>query len=803
MKNFPLTRFVILFICGIILQSVFKFPFIYLVILFSGSFLFLLILRKKSIVHPIVIVILSFSTILIFSSVYYSVFTQENNTYPFGLPKYQNAKMYGEINRIELKREGRISFLIETDSIITNEWKYKARKKILCSVYDDDCKINQIYMKLRVGNKVGIIGTLQKPQDERNPGEFNYQKYLSDRDVVALFSCYKTEDLSIISNEVSPFKDFVFQIRKSLDGRIQNLHNKTTASLLRGLLLADRSMIDKDINDDFINAGVVHVLAVSGLHVAYVVLIFLFIFNRFNVYVRFILTAAGLLFYLIVTGANPPVFRSTIMALTMLIAPVSGRDYKSINSLSLAALIILLIDPRQLFDSSFQLSFMAILSLVLSYPWIKRLIDKMDNISKLTKSFLIYCGTSFAIQIGILPFMLTYFQRLSIAALISNIVVIPIAGSIIGFGILTMITSSFALWLAAIYASANELLTYLLYSIIHAIGGHRFSFIRFSQFSVYDAIVFYTCIIIIFFMLTKFITPRAKITGTILTIMTMLMFMQIDNYALTPKNVLAVMSIDVGQGDAFYIKFPNGKTALIDAGNITPFFDNGRNLIEPLLNKLGTDKIDYGFISHVDSDHYKGFLSLIKDKRIKYVYKPKYDKSPDNDNNLENFLKKEGIQFSYYSKEKIDIGNVRIYILNDTTNSYFANQVSNNKSGILKIVYGKTSFLFTGDAETHIEKDYIVKYGFFLKSTVLKASHHGSKNGTSQKFLEYVKPDYAMISAGIMNRYHHPNKEVIDRLTELHVNIFRTDQSGAVLMRSDGNSIQNVNWKQIEAKFNF
>jgi competence protein ComEC len=90
-----------------------------------------------------------------------------------------------------------------------------------------------------------------------------------------------------------------------------------------------------------------------------------------------------------------------------------------------------------------------------------------------------------------------------------------------------------------------------------------------------------------------------------------------------------------------------------------------------------------------------------------------------------------------------------------------------------------------------------------LKSTVLKASHHGSKNGTSQKFLEYVKPDYAMISAGIMNRYHHPNKEVIDRLTELHVNILRTDQSGAVLMRSDGNSVQTINWKQIEAKFNF
>jgi hypothetical protein len=115
-------------------------------------------------------VILSFSTILLFSSAYYSVFIQGNTIYPFGLPKYQNTKIYGEINRIELKREGRISFLMETDSIITNEWKYKARNKILCSVYDNEEKINQIYIKLSVGNKTGIIGTLQKPRDERNPG---------------------------------------------------------------------------------------------------------------------------------------------------------------------------------------------------------------------------------------------------------------------------------------------------------------------------------------------------------------------------------------------------------------------------------------------------------------------------------------------------------------------------------------------------------------------------------------------------------------------------------------------------------
>jgi len=427
----------------------------------------------------------------------------------------------------------------------------------------------------------------------------------------------------------------------------------------------------------------------------------------------------------------------------------------------------------------------------------------MDHIPKLTRSFLIYCGTSLAIQIGILPFMLIYFQKLSIAALISNIIVIPIAGSIIGFGILTLITSFFALWLTAIYASANELLTYLLYSIIHAIGGDRFSYITFSQFSVYDAIVFYTCIFIIFLILTKFITSRAKVTGTILTIITMLMFMHFDYYALTSDNVLSVMSIDVGQGDAFYVKFPNGKTALIDAGNITPFFDNGKDLIEPLLKKLGTDKIDYGFISHIDSDHYKGFLSLIRDKHINYIFKPKYDKLLDNDRNLETFMNKEGIPFSYYSRGIIDIGNVRIYILNDTTNSYFANQVSNNKSGILKIVYGNTSFLFTGDAETNVEKDYIAKYGDFLKSTVLKASHHGSKNGTSQKFLEFVKPEYALISAGVMNKYHHPNKEVIDKLTDLHVVILRTDQSGALLLRSDGNKVQNINWKQIENKFNF
>ena len=214
-----------------------------------------------------------------------------------------------------------------------------------------------------------------------------------------------------------------------------------------------------------------------------------------------------------------------------------------------------------------------------------------------------------------------------------------------------------------------------------------------------------------------------------------------------------------------------------------------------LLKYLGINKIDYTFISHIDADHYRGIFSLIKNGFIKNLYKPKLDSSLNKDVKFEKFLKNYHIPIVYYKKQVFKIDNSRIYVLTDTTFFKNGNFDTNDKSGIIKVIYGNTSILFTGDATKNIEKKYVWVYGKFLKSDILKVGHHGSKTSTSMQFLNYVKPGYALISCGIGNKFHHPNNATINELKDKKIKIERTDLLGAIIMSSDGNNFKIINWR--------
>jgi competence protein ComEC len=224
-------------------------------------------------------------------------------------------------------------------------------------------------------------------------------------------------------------------------------------------------------------------------------------------------------------------------------------------------------------------------------------------------------------------------------------------------------------------------------------------------------------------------------------------------------------------------------------------FDNGGKTILPLMNYLNIPVIDYAFVSHIDSDHYSGFVSLIQAGKIKRIYKPELDTSLKRDIRFENFIKKQNIPITYYNKSVIKIGNARVFVLNNRSMHFRKNNSNNDKSSLLKVVYGKISFLFTGDLGKTAEKYYSSIYNINLKSDVLKVSHHGSKYCSSLNFLNYIQPHFALISAGIKNKFHHPSQEVLARLRMFHPNILRTDKQGSVILKSDGNSVSQVKWK--------
>lgn len=799
MNKYPLIKFIVFFICGIILESILKLPiniiFPSLLILFLLSLI--LYIKYKSAYGNAIVVL----TIILAGSFHYALSGFEKTTYPYALPKYRNAFLYGRIISVDLIRKDRLNFTVEVDSVKWNDSVSKKRVNIFCAIISTNKNLRRIYDGISVGSGVRMIGTLMKARDKRNPGEFDYQDYLFRRKISALFYVYDSDNFTLTDSESKFFPDLVFKIRRSIDNMIFRQHDFITASLLRGLLLADRNMIDYEIKEKFINAGVIHILAVSGLHVGFIAFMFFVLLQRINITIRYLLTVSGLVVYMIITNSPPSVTRAVIMASTYIIAKYSGRDSSPFNTLAIAAFIILLINPGELFEPGFQLSFAAVLSILTLTPYFNNVIAGREYFNQKNKrwlkNILLFMTVSLAAQIGTLPFTIIYFHKVSLIALLSNLIVIPLVGIIVSLGIVTLAFSAAFPLLGKLYASAAILFSHLMLKVADFIGSIDFAYVRINQFSWYDLILFYIVLIFLRYLAYRYKNISFRITAAILSGAVMILFMKIDNYEYFPENKLTVMAIDVGQGDAFLARLPAGDYILIDAGSATDYFDNGKRTIIPLMDYLGIDVINYGFISHVDNDHYGGFISLIKEGRVNYLFKPETDSSDGSDIELENLLKSKRVPYEYYDHKIIKYPKSRLYVLNVNKDDDFLN--SNDRSGILKIVYGNTSFLFTGDASKKIENKLINRYGEFLHSDVLKVAHHGSKTSTSEKFLEFVNPSYALISAGVGNYFKHPSPEVIALLKKTDVRILRTDRQGALLLRSDGENIEVINWKKLES----
>lgn len=795
MKDYPLVKLFIGFIAGIILNLFFDIELWLLIPLFVLLILFTVSLNKLF-SSPL----RNYYTIpLYFSYIILGVLTAKLNSEPhkFQLENFykeKDAKLYAEVVSIELARNYEIEFKVKIDSIIVSDSVFNKENFLICKLRTDSIHRKKFYEEINTGNKIYLTGTFKKGREERNPGEFNYQKYLASKNIEGIFVIYPKDSISITDHKKNFFSSTLFAVRKSIDAKIKNLHKPEAAGLIKGLVLADRSEINFETKTEFVNSGVIHVLAVSGLHVGYVLIIVVFIFGRFGIYTRASLTILALIFFMLLTGASPSVNRATIMSIIIIIAYLTNRNTNLVNSVSLAAIIILLINPMELFNPGFQLSFSAVLSIAVIYPIFQNSIYKIRIRHKWIENILLFAAVSLSAQIGTLPFTLAYFSKLSLIALLANLIVIPSIGVILAIGILTIITSYFSYFIAGILASANNLLTNLLTNLISFAGKLDESFLWIRDYSLYDSIVYYTILTIIILAYKFSNKIWIKFSVTTIAVISLIVYSSFDNKYLFEKNILNVLMIDVGQGDAFLIQFPNGKTALIDAGEANPFIDNGERVIIPLLDYLGIDKIDYGFISHLDLDHYGGFISLIHHDRIREVYRPLPDSSSKSIR-LEKYFEKKKIKTNYYERKVIKVGNTNIYILNDPYSFQYKQFSNNDKSGVLKIVYGKNSFLFVGDCEFPAEYYLAVNYLYFLDSDVLKVGHHGSETGSSDEFLNIVSPEIALISAGVKNKFNHPSDRVVNSLIKNNTRILRTDLSGAILLQSDGKKIKVINWK--------
>jgi competence protein ComEC len=796
MKNYPAVKFTLLIMAGILIDKLIPVTAINYYIYFSILLLAflcasLLGIWKKSFINKIIPVYI----LIILGAIFTAEFQKPNyNFLPQEIEKQKDFRAQGTISNIELRREHEIVLYLDADSVGFTEAAFNKKITLICRIRDENKKnLDSLYNAILPGNIASVKGLFMKGNNRRNPGEFDYNQYLREKGISGILYVYNVKDINILSKHNAKIQSAIFNVRKSIDNEITKLHQPQAAGFIRGQLLADRSNIDYNAVVEFINSGVVHILAVSGLNVGFIVLIIMIILGRFNVYFRSILMILCIIVFLVLTDSQASIVRAVVMSILVITGFLTNRSTNIFNSLAVSALIILLAAPSQLFDPGFQLSYSAVLSIAVIYPAFQRTINNSGLKNKWVKYLLLFIGISLCAQLGTLPFTLYYFGKLSLVSLFTNLIVIPLSGVIVGIGIFTLFLNLFTPLLASYYAAGNDFLNSVMFYIIKMAGSSEHSFLWIRNFSVLDGIIFYLFLAVFLYALIYFKSKVAMLIVCILVFANVLIFCSLDDKNLLPDNYLHVLMVDVGQGDAFLIKFPNGKTALIDAGETTLNFDNGERIILPLLNQLGIDKIDYGFISHVDLDHYGGFISLINENKIGRIYKPYSDTSFSKDIKLEKFLRTNNIPVNYYEKGIIKLPAGRIYILNDYGKN--VKLTTNNGSGLLKILYGRSSFLFTGDLERRGEIHYINNYRDFLKSDVLKVSHHGSQTATSEEFISRVIPKISLISDGIKNKFGHPSGIVLQRLSQAGSSISRTDKSGAVLLRSDGDNIFAVDWR--------
>lgn len=792
----PMGKFTVCFTAGIIIQRFLNIPFILLlaIALLCVGALFLLKGRREY--QTNIILFLTFFTIIASGALVFETRNPEVRHYPLPVRDLKDVTVFGSIDKMELLHDGYMTVYIAADSIQHGAFMSREKCSIKSFIRDElPVALHKTYDMLWPGNKIALTGNYTRGREQRNPGEFDYAEMLRTQGIAGVLHVKNTAHVYIIDTKKDYFASMIFSMRKTIDERIDKLFDAQSAGLAKGLLLGDKAEISDEMQTSFINAGVAHVLAVSGLNVFYVSFIIFLLLGRWSLITRHIGSGIGILIFWAMAGNSPPVLRAVLMAYVVTINVIANRDSSPLNTLFVSAGIILFFAPEDVFTPSFQLTFMGVLSLLVVYPVLKETANTyLPDVQWLRKGVL-FIALTFAAQLGTIPVTNYYFGKMSITGMMANCIVVPAINIIMGAQIMSLILSMISTSLGMLLGGGCSLMTSVVYWFVKVFGAESYSYVAVARFGLAGILLYYSLLTTFLYYLPRFKTLKSKLILISLTVIALLVVQETARSTFLHNGKLEVMSVDVGQGDASLILFPNNKTMLIDAGYASPAYDNGKRVLLPLLNYLGIKKIDYGVISHFDADHYKGFASLIKSGRIENIC---ISPCSGNEQEVARF-----VEYAKLSDVHVLTPEDTTWMMNDCVLHFFsgrtmplvAYQTQNDKSLCVMLKYGDKKFFSAGDAQKEREEFLMQRFGSALDCDVLKVTHHGSRFGTTDAFIKELSPDIATISVGINNIYHHPNKDVIERLRNNNTTVYRTDKEGAIILECDGGSIRHINWR--------
>ena len=664
-----------------------------------------------------------------------------------------NAAVTGRVVSIVKKDDEYFKLQLSDVSIISDNGARSYKKKILVNVYSDIADYRTV-----LWDRVYITGAVSIPKERSNPGTFDYRRYLKSIGIRCIITAENIENVKKAGG--------IAALLKSAKCRTADIFESALgddSAVVMGLLFGETSGIDEDIIETFRRGGTAHVLAVSGLHLG-LLYSFLCRFKRKKRSIPAdIAIVLALSAYTALAGFTASVVRACLMIFIHIAGNHLNRRCDLISSTCVSMIIILAVNPMQIYSAGFQMSFLAVITLGIMIPLIQKKI----------KGILL---PMIAVQTGMVPYTMYVFNYVSLTSVISNIPVYFIAAAMIPAGISVI---AFC-WLPVI-AKPAAMITGLFVKLLlwcndFTYMGGVFTFDVASPsvifLAVYYIFIFYMCseagqIALIRRNYKKIaaVFAAAVICGAGCSVYLSDGFEKTD-----------MVFVDVGQGDCLHIK-AGGKNLLIDGGGSFNY-NVGKSTLKPYLLKNGVTKIDMAIATHLHTDHYQGLKELSQTYRIKKL--GVYEANSVNENHLKKEFKTDEILY-LAAGDVINMGrNVSVEVLSPDRGNPLDEKDENKNSLVLRVNVKGSSVLMTGDIDEKGEKTLIADTD--IKADILKIAHHGSRYSSCEKFIAVAAPKIAVIQVG-KNTYGHPSEEVIKRLEEHKITVLRNDEQGAVGIR--------------------
>ncbi|MGD9344344.1 MAG: DNA internalization-related competence protein ComEC/Rec2 [Candidatus Aminicenantes bacterium] len=563
------------------------------------------------------------------------------------------------------------------------------------------------------------------------------------------------------------------KLQKKIEVHFRNAPNTLSheGAIFEALLLGERRRIPEAITRSLQDAGLYHLFAISGAHIAiFSFLLFsLFRLIRIPTRVSYSLLIAFLLFYVLLVEGRPSVLRATIMTVAFLLGKLLWRDINLINTLSFSAFFLLIVNPSSLFAPGFQLTFIATLSIILFYP---RVINKLPRLPlRISEIF----ALSLTAQLGVLPVVIFFFNRVTFSGLFLNLAAIPLIALIMAIGYLFLPLSLLAPFLANILAKSASSLIDVLVGMCHLHDQASLLSWRIPS-SPFWIIGGYYIFLGLLLLSAKYKKQRMAASGCFLLFLLILITYPFPSYS---KN-LKVTIIDVGQGESILVELPGSQKMLIDGGGVPDdTFDIGENVVSPFLWRKGIQKIHYLVLTHPHPDHANGLKAVARNFKIGEFWEGFSVLEDETYARFIRTLPPKTPRKRMFKGQIRTINDVHIRFLHPPKKEPYVARVHNDFSLVMHLAYGSNSFLLTGDIGKEVEKTFVEEYGR-LQSRVFKSPHHGSNSSSSWPFLKKVSPEIIVISVGLGNRYGLPSKDVLTRYSALGAKVYRTDRHGAV-----------------------